>query len=49
MIQLINESDFGDKFQQTCEKWQLTHNSQAILALVQTNERLELRKLDEHR
>lgn len=47
MIQLINESDFGDKFQQTCEKWQLTHNSQAILALVQTNERLELRKLDE--
>lgn len=47
MIQLINESDFGDKFQQTCEKWQLTHNSQAILALAQTNERLELRKLDE--
>lgn len=47
MIQLINESDFGDKFQQTCEKWQLIHNSQAILALVQTNERLELRKLDE--
>ena len=47
MIQLINESDFGDKFQQTCEKWQLTHNSQAILALTQTNERLELRKLDE--
>ena len=47
MIQLINQSDFGDKFQQTCEKWQLIHNSQAILALVQTNERLELRKLDE--
>ena len=46
-IQLINESDFAEQFQQTCEKWQLQHNPEAILALVQTNERLELRKLDE--
>lgn len=46
-IQLLNESDFGDIFQQTCEKWQLIHSPAATLALVQTNERLELRKLDE--
>ena len=39
-IQLINESDFAEHFQQTCEKWQLQHNPDAILALVQTNERL---------
>lgn len=47
MIQLINQSDFPDKFQQICDKWQLTHDSNASLALVQTNQRLELRKLDE--
>ncbi|AUI67115.1 MULTISPECIES: class I SAM-dependent methyltransferase [Glaesserella] len=47
IIQLLNESDFPEKFQATCEKWQLQHNPDAILALVQTNERLELRKLDE--
>ncbi|MCK3654830.1 16S rRNA (guanine(1516)-N(2))-methyltransferase [Pasteurellaceae bacterium Macca] len=46
-IQLINESDFPDTFQQRCEKWQLTHSSESVLALVQTNDRLELRKLDE--
>lgn len=47
MIQLINQSDFSEQFQAVCDKWQLTHNPEAILALVQTNERLELRKLDE--
>ncbi|MBF0785388.1 16S rRNA (guanine(1516)-N(2))-methyltransferase [Muribacter muris] len=47
MIQLINQSDFRERFQAVCEKWQLTHTPDAILALVQTNERLELRKLDE--
>lgn len=47
MIQLINESDFATEFQAICDKWQLTHNSEAILALVKTNARLELRKLDE--
>ncbi|OOH91431.1 16S rRNA (guanine(1516)-N(2))-methyltransferase [Pasteurellaceae bacterium 15-036681] len=47
MIQLINESDFAEQFQTTCEKWGLDHNPDSILALVQTNERLELRKLDE--
>lgn len=46
-IQLINQSDFADLFQQTCEKWQLSHNPDSPLALVQTNERLELQKLDE--
>lgn len=46
-IQLINQSDFADRFQQTCEKWQLSHNPDSPLALVQTNERLELQKLDE--
>lgn len=46
-IQLINESDNFDKFQTICDKWQLVHNSSAILALVLTHERLELRKLDE--
>lgn len=47
MIQLINQSDFHERFQATCDKWQLTHTPNAMLALVQTNERLELRKLDE--
>lgn len=46
-IQLLNESDFSEKFVQTCEKWQLKHEPDSLLALVQTNERLELRKLDE--
>lgn len=46
-IQLLNQSDFADRFQQICEKWQLSHNPHSSLALVQTNERLELRKLDE--
>ena len=47
MIQLINESDFAERFQATCAKWHLSHHPDSILALVQTNERLELRKLDE--
>ncbi|WP_150540103.1 class I SAM-dependent methyltransferase [Actinobacillus vicugnae] len=46
-IQLINESSHAEKFQQICQKWQLKHDSSAILALVLTDERLELRKLDE--
>lgn len=46
-IQLINESDYLDKFNAICDKWQLVHDNSAILALVLTNERLELRKLDE--
>ena len=47
MLQLINESDYHSKFQSICDKWQLVHDKNAILALVLTNERLELRKLDE--
>ena len=46
-IQLINESDNLEAFQAVCDKWQLRHDPDAILALVQTPERLELRKLDE--
>ncbi|MBS6008315.1 MAG: class I SAM-dependent methyltransferase [Haemophilus parahaemolyticus] len=46
-IQLINENGDENAFQAICEKWQLRHNPDAILALVQTPERLELRKLDE--
>lgn len=46
-IQLLNESDFADTFRQKCEQWQLRHHADAPLALVQTNQRLELRKLDE--
>ncbi|KAE9542099.1 class I SAM-dependent methyltransferase [Ursidibacter maritimus] len=49
MIQLINESDYHSKFQSICDKWQLVHDNNAILALVLTNERLELRKVDEHK
>lgn len=47
MIQLINETQDNDKFQYICNKWQLVHNENSILALVLTEERLELRKLDE--
>ncbi|UKH33733.1 class I SAM-dependent methyltransferase [Actinobacillus pleuropneumoniae] len=46
-IQLINESSNTEKFQQICDKWRLVHDRSAILALVLTDERLELRKLDE--
>lgn len=49
-IQLINESnsiEVSQQFIATCQKWQLTHNENAKIALVQTNERLELRQLDE--
>lgn len=47
MIQLINETDNHDKFQHICDKWQLIHQADSTLALVLTEERLELRKLDE--
>lgn len=46
-IQLINETQDLDKFNTICDKWQLVHDSNSILALVLTEERLELRKLDE--
>ncbi|EXI62194.1 DNA polymerase I [Mannheimia granulomatis] len=46
-MQLINETDNQDKFQQICDKWQLVHQADNPLALVLTEERLELRKLDE--
>ncbi len=46
-IQLINENGDENAFQVICEKWQLRHDPDAILALVQTPECLELRKLDE--
>lgn len=46
-IQLINESDFTERFYDICEKWKLKHNPSSNLALVQTNERLELRKLNQ--
>lgn len=47
MIQLINETQDHDKFQRICDKWQLVHTEDSILALVLTESRLELRKLDE--
>ncbi|QLB17414.1 16S rRNA (guanine(1516)-N(2))-methyltransferase [Mannheimia varigena] len=47
MIQLINETQDSDKFQQICDKWQLVEDKFSPLALVLTEERLELRKLDE--
>ncbi|MEG9499772.1 class I SAM-dependent methyltransferase [Mannheimia indoligenes] len=47
MIQLINETDNHDKFQHICDKWQIIHHTDSSLALVLTEERLELRKLDE--
>ena len=47
MIQLINESAQKEKFHAICDKWQLTHQSESPLALVLTDKRLELRKLDE--
>ncbi|QIW14888.1 16S rRNA (guanine(1516)-N(2))-methyltransferase [Pasteurellaceae bacterium RH1A] len=46
-IQLIYEGGDEAKFQALCDKWQLVHDSSAILALVQTEQQLELRKLDE--
>lgn len=46
-IQLINESSDSEKFKRICNKWQLEHEPTAILALVFTDERLELRKSDE--
>lgn len=47
MIQLINETQDHDKFRRICDKWQLVHTEDSILALVLTESRLELRKLDE--
>ncbi len=46
-IQLICETEDNQQFQALCDKWQLVHNNSAILALVQTEQQLELRKLDE--
>lgn len=49
-LQLISESsrpDFCRKFSQLCEEKGLIHSPDASLALVQTDARLELRKLDE--
>lgn len=46
-IQLINQSDFAERFEYICDKWQLKHSSESSLALVQSNDRLELYKLDE--
>ena len=36
-----------DRFQQLMQRWGLTHDEQSVFALVLTDERLELRKLDE--
>lgn len=46
-IQLINETDNAERFKAICDKWQLVHDNSAILALVLTEQQLELRKLDE--
>lgn len=46
-IQLINQSDFSERFEQVCEKWQLSHCADSPLALIQTNDKLALYKLDE--
>lgn len=47
MIQLINETNDYIRFQQLCDKWQLVHDNTSPLALVLTEDRLELRKQDE--
>ncbi|TNG94572.1 hypothetical protein FHQ28_02465 [Pasteurellaceae bacterium USgator11] len=47
-IQLLCEDPAKQvEFDRTCAALNLTHETEAILALVQTSERLELRKLDE--
>lgn len=46
-IQLINQSDYPDKLAEISDHWSLVHANSANLALVLTNQRLELRKLDE--
>ncbi|MDP8098729.1 class I SAM-dependent methyltransferase [Pasteurella atlantica] len=46
-IQLICETEDKQQFQDVCNKWQLFHDNSAILALVQTEQQLELRKLNE--
>ncbi|MDA3979679.1 class I SAM-dependent methyltransferase [Gallibacterium sp. AGMB14963] len=46
-IQLINESQQSEKFQQLIDKWQFSHYQQALFALVLTEQQLELRKTDE--
>ena len=46
IIQLIDEST-AQALKTVVDKWQLTHDDSANLALVQTNNQLELRKLDE--
>lgn len=47
MLQLICETEDNREFALFCQKLGLDHNSEAELALVQTTERLELRKLNE--
>lgn len=46
-VQLICEDGDNARFSALCQKWHLTHCENALLALVQTATRLELRKLDE--
>lgn len=46
-INLQTETDAKNDLIAIAEKWQLVHDSNASFALVQTGERLELRKLDE--
>ncbi|OBX06084.1 methyltransferase [Gallibacterium salpingitidis] len=46
-IQLINETEQTEKFQQLIEQWQFVHQANAPFALVLTEQRLELRKIDE--
>lgn len=46
-INLQTETDAKNDLIAIAEKWQLVHDSNASFALVQTEERLELRKLDE--
>lgn len=46
-VQLLNHTDHHTAFAQLCDKWQLQHHADSPLALVMTETRLELRKLDE--
>lgn len=46
-IRLVNESGDPKRFDHLVEKWQLVDQADAVLALVFTSERVELRKLDE--
>lgn len=47
-IYLLDETGAGDSaLSDLAERWQLTHDNASLIALVRTNSRLELRKLDE--